>query len=101
VATTIGSKGEGDVLVYDSIFKTLDRETKRVVYGLFKSLPVTNVKVVKSQKQREVKDCGLFVIAFATALAHGQNLSKVKFQQHLTRSHFVTCFQKVELVPFP
>ena len=26
VATTIGSKGEGDVLVYDSIFKTLDRD---------------------------------------------------------------------------
>ena len=50
VATTIGSKGEGDVLVYDSIFKTLDRETKRVIYGLFKGLLVNNVKVVKSQR---------------------------------------------------
>ena len=64
----MGSKGEGDVLVYDSIFKTLDREMKRVIYGLFKSLPVNNVKDVKSQKQKGVKYCGLF----ATALAHGQ-----------------------------
>ena len=68
MATTVGSKGEDDVLVYDSIFKTLDREIKRVIYGLFKSLPVNNIKVVKSQKQKGVKYCGLF----ATALAHGQ-----------------------------
>ena len=105
VATTIGSKGEGDVLVYDSIFKILDRETKSVIYGIFKSLSVNKVKLVKSQKQKGVKDCGLFAIAFATAfataLAHGQNLSKVKFQPHLTRSYLVTCFQKEKLVPFP
>ena len=30
VATTIGSKREGEVLVYDSLFKTLDRETKKL-----------------------------------------------------------------------
>ena len=51
VATTIGSKGEGDVLVYDSIFKTLDGETKKVVNGLFRSLPVAKVRVVKSQAE--------------------------------------------------
>ena len=101
VATTIGSKGEGDVLVYDSIFKTVDGETKKVVYGLFKSLSVANVKVVKSQKQRGVKDCGLFAVAFATALAYGQNPSKLKFQQDLMRSHLITCFQEEKVVPFP
>lgn len=101
IATTIGSKQEGEVLVYDSLFKTLDGETKKVVCSLFKSLPVGNVKVVKSQKQRGAKDCGLFAVAFATALAHGQNPSKVKFQQDLMRSHLVTCFQEEKLVPFP
>ena len=51
VATTTGSKREGEVLVYDSLFKTLDGETKKVVHSLFKSLPVTNIKVVKSQAE--------------------------------------------------
>ena len=55
--------------------------TQKVVSGLFKSLPVTNIKVVKSQKQRGVKDCGLLSVAFATALAHGQNVSKVRFNE--------------------
>ena len=44
VATTIGSKGEGDVLVYDSIFKTLDGETKKIVYGLFSSCKITETE---------------------------------------------------------
>ena len=84
VATTIGSKGEGEVLVYDSLFKTLDGETKKVVCSLFKSLPVANIKVVKSQKQRGVKDCGLFAVAFATAaLAHGQILLKQNYSKIL------------------
>ena len=50
VATTIGSKEEGDVLVYYSVFKALDGDTKKIAYGFFSSLPVANVKVVKSQK---------------------------------------------------
>ena len=49
---------------------------KKVVSSFFKSLPVTSIKFVKSQKQRGVKDCDLFTVAFATALAHGQNASK-------------------------
>ena len=98
VATTIGR--EGEVLVYVSLFKTLDGKPKKVVHSLFKSLPVTNIKVVKSQKQRGVKDCSLFGIAFATALAHGQNVSKVRFQQDLMRSHLVACFRKKNLFFF-
>ena len=31
------------------------------------------MKVIRPQKQVEVKDCGLFSIAFATSIAFGQN----------------------------
>ena len=101
VATNIGSKTEGCVMVYDSTFKNVDSETREVIDGMFSQLLVAKVKVAKSQKQKGKKDCGLFAIAYATALAYGHNLSKVKFCQEFMRSHLVSCIEKGELVPFP
>ena len=80
----------------DSIFKTVDRETIMVIYGLFKSLLVNNVKVVKSQKLKGVKDYGLL---FCTC-------PWTKFFKSKISATFdkippcVTCFQKEKLVPF-
>ena len=102
VATTVGNNGDGGkVLVYDSIFKKVDRETRKIIYSIFQLLPVSNVKVVKAQKQMGTKDCGLFAIAYATALAFGQNPSKLRFRQESMRSHFVACLEEDKLIPFP
>ena len=101
VATTIGRNGDaGNVLVYDSIFKKVDGETRKTICNIFQLLPVTNVKVVKAQKQRSTKDCGLFAIANAIALACGQNPSKLRFRQESMRSYSVTCLEQNKLVPF-
>ena len=102
VATTIGNKGvAGKVLVYDSIFNNVDKETRKIICTIFQQLPVSNVKVMKAQKQMGTKDCGLFAIANAVALALGQNLSKSRFRQESMRSHFVACVGQEKLVPFP
>ena len=59
VATTIGNNRDGGkVLVYDSIFKKVDGETRKIIYNIFQLLPVSNVKVVKAQKQMGTKDVG-------------------------------------------
>ena len=102
VATTIGNKRDaGEVLVYDSIFKNVDRETRKNICNIFQLLPVSNIKVVKTKKQIGTKDCGLFAIAYATALALGQDPSKLSFHQESMRSHFVACLVQDELMPFP
>jgi len=101
VATNIGSRTEGCVIVYDSTFKNVDSETRDVIDGMFQQLPIAKVKVAKSQKQKGKKDCGLFAIAYATALAYGCNLSKVKFCQESMRSHLVSCIEQDKLIPFP
>ena len=102
VATTIGNKGDaGKVLVYDFIFNNVDKETRKIICTIFQQLPVSNVKVMKAQKQMGTKDCGLFAIANAVALALGQNLSKSRFCQESMRSHFVACVGQEKLVPFP
>ena len=102
MATTIGRNGDtGNVFVYDPIFQKVNGETRKNICNIFQLLPVTNVKVVKAQMQRGTKDCGLFPIANATALACGQNLPKLRFRQEFTQSHFVTCLEQNKLVPFP
>ena len=100
LATNIGNRGN-EILVYDSIFKNLDKETKKLISDHFPSVPVSKIRVVKSQKQQGIKDCGLFAIGYATALAHGQNMAKLRFRQESMRSHFINCVQQNKFTPFP
>ena len=47
---------------------------------------------MKTQKQEGSKDCGLFAIAIATAIAYGADITVLRFNQAATRSHLVQCF---------
>ena len=99
VATTIGNKGDaGKVLIYDSILNNVDKETRKIICSIFQQLLISNIKVMKTQKQMGTKDCA---IANAVALALGQNPSKSRFRQESMRSHFVACVGQDKLLPFP
>lgn len=101
VATTVKC-ANGQVHVVDSLLKALDDETKATISRLFqRDNNSATIKVINSQKQTGVKDCGLFSIAFATAIAFGQNPTKQKFQQQSMRAHLVNCFESKKMTPFP
>ena len=55
VASTIGCSSD-KVLVYDSVYSTLDNATLDVIANLFRS---STVKMLECQKQEGGKDCGL------------------------------------------
>ena len=46
-------------------------------------------------------DCGLFAIAFATALAHGMDPVECFFDQRKLRRHLYQCLVAGKLTPFP
>ena len=103
IATTIKSY-KGEVLVADSIFKSLDIETRKTINMLFKPTGKTkmvDIKLLNSQKQKGSDDCGLFAIAFATAFAHGVSIEKIRFHQESMRAHLVRCFYTNKLAMFP
>ena len=80
VASTV-NKHIGEVLVVDSVFNSLDNDTRKTITNLFKYTGSTgklNIKLARSQKQRGGDDCGLFAIAFATAIALGKSPMKIK-----------------------
>lgn len=103
MATTINSC-KGEILVIDSIFKSVDSETRRTINMLFKHAGTTktlDIRLLNSQKQKGSNDCGLFAIAFATAFAHGKGMEKLRFRQESLRAHLVRCFCINKLTMFP
>ena len=91
-ATTINCT-QNEVKVYDSLFQYLDRESIQLVETLFRCDGIDpQIKMIQCRKQIEAKDCGIFAIAFATAIAHGLNPSRQNFNQQAMRAHLVDCF---------
>ena len=55
----------------------------------------------KVQFQIGDADCGLFAIAFATALCSRVDPSQLSFDQFKMRQHLVDCFNNGKITPFP
>ena len=101
MATTITCT-QHEVKVYDSLFQHLDRESIQLVETLFQyDGIVPQIKMIQCGRQKGAKDCGVFAIAYATAIAHGLNPSRQNFTQQAMRAHLVDCFNNKLLTPFP
>lgn len=55
LASNIGCRN-GDVSMYDSVYRSIDKETRAVITNLFQS---STLKLVESQKQEGGADCGI------------------------------------------
>ena len=55
---------------------------------------------VCTQQQTGGSDCGLFAIAFAVTLVHGQDPACLTFDQAAMRQHLRLCLQRKRLDPF-
>ena len=69
----------GVVHVYDSVYRTANKETKDVICNLFGAQ--LSVRSVSIPRQVGGQDCGLYAIAIATALTFGQTTAALKFRQ--------------------
>ena len=56
--------------IYDSIYNSVEEETKGVVMNLFHLSDDPNFQVVETEKQVGSEDCGLFAIATTTQLLY-------------------------------
>ena len=88
VASTVQDRNT--VAVYDSLHNTVNDSTKDVISNLF--FPPNN-QVMKNTEQAGVRDCGLFAIANAVAIANGVSPSEIKLDQTLMRIHLTQCFK--------
>ena len=63
--------------------------------------PAITVKYMDTQMQCGSTDCSIFAIAFATALANGEQPGGLHFEQPQMRKHLMHCLEAQCLSAFP
>ena len=63
--------------------------------------PHINTVFVNVQSQYNACDCGVFAIAFATALCEGKRPEELLFNNEALRKHLLKCFQEDCISQFP
>ena len=88
--------------VYDSLNLRLSISTKKIVAVLLQTKNnFITIEYVNIKFQSGHSDCGLFVIANATAICNGMDPAYLEFKQGLMREHLKNAFDKKFLTPFP
>ena len=99
--STIGTS-HPDVHVYDSMYPSVNMCVKVQIAALLRTeCPAIRLQFMAVQKQAGVCDCGLFAVAFATALAFGQPPGMYHFAQGDMRQHLYECFEIGRISMFP
>ena len=99
--STIGCQ-PSTINVYDSLHGYLPKHEQKVVADIMMSpYPTIQVNYIGMQWQSGISDCGLFALAFTTALCSGQDPATLNFDQSRMRRHVLSCIQSGCVTPFP
>jgi hypothetical protein len=96
------------VLVYDSLMSG-DSPGQHVIYCIAQITKTENkylkLEISKGlmdcEQQRDSSSCGLYAIAFATALVFGMNPAELRFDVQKMRPHLMDCWRSSSILPFP
>ena len=101
--TNIGMSTMSAVCVFDSLNgKRFSHEMQKIIASiLHPNKTEVLMKVEDVQFQEDGHSCGLFAIAFAVSLCHGDDPRKLVYSQPEMRQHLLTCLQNGEILPFP
>ena len=96
---------EGQVYVCDSMGGKVSRVCRKSVSALYRCFTDKFGKIRLSylgvQKQSDGYNCGLFAIAFAAEVLHGQSPVGASFIVEEMRPHLINCLETEELTAFP
>ena len=97
VVSTIGCDKE--VNVYDSLYPSINDNTKTVIARLL----FTNIKInmIDVAKQKGSTECGLYAVAILTHLAFENDPTSVTFDQAALRPHLIQCLENGLINCFP
>ena len=102
VSTCNSGHTDANIVVYDSKYQFLGSATETLLAKLvLTQQDVLNIHIASVNKQSGDSDCGVFSVAYCTALAHGQDPSGIVFNQSIMRQHLVKCLEEKKMIPFP
>lgn len=99
--STIGSSGT-EVHVFDSLYPSTGSSVKMQISCLLHTeQPHIKLLIKDVQMQSGTADCGMFAIAFATALIYGKQPGEFCFDQSRMRTHLMECLEARKISMFP
>jgi len=99
--STVGAP-PSNILVYDSMYPSAGQATKQQVASItMVAEPELTLSFIDVQMQAGGSDCGVFALAFATAICFGHSPGKFQFNQQQMRSHLIDCLEKEHFTMFP
>lgn len=99
--TTFGCS-KGEVTILDSLYPTAPLRVVKQVAALLKpQTPAITLNFADICQQKGSSDCGLYAVAFATALCKGFDPMTVEFDQSKMRKHLLQCLERGHIEEFP
>ena len=99
--STVGNE-HPQVEVYDSVYSCCPTLCKAQIAALLSTKqPAIHLKYMDVQMQAGGYDCGLFAIAFATAIVFGKQPGLFCFDQPKMREHYKKCLEQGHITKFP
>ena len=94
---------DDEVKVYDSMFHSTTYATKKQIASILHTRsPQVKIQIGMTQFQENSLDCGVYAIAFATDLCHGNNPAQLKYDfPFKLRLHLLDSFKEQKMEPFP
>lgn len=91
--SNIGCKDVTKVNLFDSLYSGITQHTKEQVSSLLHCTSSDTIKILVQavQTQTNGTDCGVFALAFATALCYGKDPCDVYFNRRAMRQHVWSC----------
>ena len=88
--------------IYDSMRKVhLNKQELEYISNRFPNLDKSSIKIMKVQQQIDLINCGVFVAAFATSIALGEDPTKEEYPDVIVmREHFLEILETQELKSF-
>ena len=99
LVSTVGCQS-GVVRVYDSLYKTLSKETEYLIANMIHVLSSDLRIVMDVAKQSNGSDCGVLAIAYAFDICTGIDPCTVRFDHSKIRPHLATCLENCQVTRF-
>ena len=90
----------GYVDVHDSLSTPVTQEIIGLAYDLT-GPAFQGIRCIPVQQQKNLSDCGVFSIAFATSLVYGQYTMNLTYNINQMRPHLMQCLKGGNITPFP
>ena len=101
--STIGCKGNNTINLYDSLYHGISPQTEEQIASLLfvDNAEHIEVSIPPVVQQTNGTDCGVYAIAFATALCNNLDPTSLKFNRRAIRDHLWQALQCGHLSMFP